>query len=179
MTPMQVRKAGRWIGFMLLTAALVHVATVWLLPQLSMNRVFERTGDSFGYNSLQHLPPVNAESRAIVRPDPDIAYSVCAYDLSQGPLSVRLPQSADDLSLAAYADDTANFLTVGEQETGTDGWTGVIATEDQAVRGLPDAVVSPSTKGIVLVRRLVRRQDDWPAVDAERAGMACGPFALQ
>ncbi|MBY0393946.1 MAG: DUF1254 domain-containing protein, partial [Novosphingobium sp.] len=39
-------------------------------------------------NHFTHTPPVRAERQFVVRPSPDLLYSVCPYDLTAGPLEV-------------------------------------------------------------------------------------------
>jgi len=171
--PMQIRAAGRWIGFTILLAALVHVATVWLIPQRVMSRTLDRASENAGINQLYHAPRVTAESRSIVRPSPDLAYSVCAFDLSRAPIRLAVPRAADYISIAGYADNTDNFMVVNNTAFPEAGWNGWIATEPQASSMQGNVVISPSSKGIVLIRRLVRSPDGWPAVNSERDQMSC------
>lgn len=170
---MRLRTAFRWVVFTGLATSLLHVITVAVLPWLVMFRVQEATGDVWGYNRMTRVEAVDAETRFIPRPDPHMAYSVCPFDLSKGPLRVVYGAMADHASVTAYGGDTENFLTIAGAEL-TPGEV-VLATPEQAARLDGPATVAPGQTGIVLVRRLVRTPDDWPEAERERASVSCGP----
>jgi hypothetical protein len=50
-----------------------------------------------------------------------------------------------------------------------------LATEAQVADLGGRVVVAPGERGVVLIRRLVRRPADWESVERERADIACGP----
>jgi len=170
---LRIRTAGRWFGLTVLLAALVHVATVFLLPQLTMNRVIDRVAEASGHNQL--LAVDRAGSGDFVRSDPNSVEALCAFDLLNGPVAIVLPAVADHLSVTAVSDNTVEF-----HRSGGDGpapaRTLIIATEEQAASIDSPSAVAPERKGIVLIRRLVRRPEDRAAAEAERAGMACSPL---
>jgi uncharacterized membrane protein len=173
MTPMQIRTAGRLLGFAVLTAALVHMSVVWFLPRSVMGRAFERTGEVHGYNRLVHAPRVDAEMRLILRPEPDMAYSVCAFDLSGGPVDLAAPKTAGFLSVAGYADDTEIFMSVDASQFPDGGFRVTLATEVQGRTLVDPFFVPPGDKGLVVFRRLAAAEADWREVEAEREQMAC------
>ncbi|WP_417518211.1 DUF1254 domain-containing protein [Minwuia sp.] len=169
---MQLRQAGRWIGFTLLFSAIVHVGTVWLIPQMTMRGVLERTGDAAGYNRLVHMPLASAESRIFPRPAPAVATSFCAYDLLNGPVRVSIPPTAATVSINGYSDRTDNFLSVSGSAA-NNGWQGVLTFSGTGDG--QNAIVAPDRKGVIMVRRLMRAGDDRDAMVQERAAMVCEP----
>lgn len=173
MRALKIRTAGRWFGLTVLLAALVHVATVFLLPQLTMNRVIDRVAETGGHNQL--LAVEHAGSGNFVRSDPNSVEALCAFDLLNGPVAVVLPPIADHLSVTGITDNTVEFYQNGGAGP-SPARTLVIATEDQAASIDGGAIVAPARTGLVLIRRLVRRPEDRAAAEAERAGMACSPL---
>ena len=70
-----------WIRWTILTLALAvvfHLATVTLFPRVIMavaiKRVLKRAGSEI--NTLLHAPPVTVDSRHVVKPSPDLLYSI-------------------------------------------------------------------------------------------------------
>lgn len=170
---LRIRTAGRWLGLTVLLAALVHVATVFLLPQLTMTELIDHTAQAEGFNQLVAVAPPG--SGDFVRSDPNSAEALCAFDLLNGPIAVVLPAVADHLSVTGITDNTVEFHQSGGAGP-SPARTLVIATEDQAASIDGDTIVAPARKGLILIRRLVRLPGDRAAAEAERAGMSCGPL---
>jgi uncharacterized membrane protein len=171
--PVNARTIFRWAVFTALASALIHVVVVAVMPWMVMKRVFAETGDRSGYNRMIHAAPVDAAARMLPRPAPDLAYSICPFDLAAGPVRIVFGVPGDRASVTAYGGDTENFLTL----TGADLAAGevTLATEAQVADLGGRVVVAPGERGVVLIRRLVRRPADWESVERERADIACGP----
>ncbi|WP_428312044.1 DUF1254 domain-containing protein [Hydrocarboniphaga sp.] len=156
----------------LAVAVATHYAAVVALPYLSMQLAMRAI--SFGgerVNSWLHARPVTPDSRRVVRPAPEFAYSSCVYDLSRQPLRIHVAAWPAYWSLSLYAANTDNFLTMGDRDH-PEGVELVLVQGDQAA----GTVHSPSTRGIALIRRLVTDADGWSAVDAARKDDVCAPL---
>ena len=97
-----MRRALTWGLGIVLGAAVVHVAAVALLPRAIMRRVFAGFGALAPPNQLVHPPLATWESRTVVRPSPDLAYSSALFDVSEHPLHVVVPLSAPYTSLCIW-----------------------------------------------------------------------------
>ncbi len=147
---------------LLVTAILVHVAAVWAAPrlimQVLMNGPMAKALNM--YNQAAFPPPVTASSRSIVLPSPDLLYSVCVYDVSQGPVRVTAnPQLKSYWSVALYSANSDNFFVVNDRKAGdkpVDLWlVSEGANEDgHKVPESSTVVVSPSKQGFLLMRVL-------------------------
>ena len=73
----------------MLIAAIVHVASLRLLPRLIMLHTMSAIARS-GANTILHPPRSSASSRRVVRPSPDLLYSICVYDLRAADGAVRV-----------------------------------------------------------------------------------------
>ncbi len=145
----------RWIGpvlAMLGCAAAVHAATLHYAPGLIMTRamdVLEQRGVALhAFTPPQRVTP---QTQQVVRSSPDLYYALCRYDLSD-------PATRVDLRMAAWpAYQSMSFF-----DARTDNFATLRATGQQVnTRLLPPgsapeagAIVSPTSKGVVLVRRL-------------------------
>ncbi len=80
----------RWIAGTLLIAAVVHIASVLLLPRLIMMRTMTAMTKIATANTIFFPPRPTARARGVVRPSPDLLYSVCVYDLETAGGALRI-----------------------------------------------------------------------------------------
>ncbi|MFN8949377.1 MAG: DUF1254 domain-containing protein, partial [Alphaproteobacteria bacterium] len=69
-----------WILFTLVLAAVTHVIVVSQLPTFIMGRVMAAIGNGAPGNITFSDRP-DETARRVVRPSPDLLYSVCIYDV--------------------------------------------------------------------------------------------------
>jgi len=176
-----MRPALVWLLGALAIAAGVHAIALHTTPRAIMRVAMDRMAEPAGRNAVVHAPEVTAESRAVVRPSPDLAYSICVFDLSDGPVDVTLPRADVYISLSLYAPNTDNFFRLSDRDMTGDLTTVRIVTDAaDAVSGdggFDVVALSPAAKGVALVRRLVPSPDAWPEVEADRALISCAPAA--
>jgi uncharacterized membrane protein len=160
----------------LVMAVVGHVAATVAFPRaimsVAVHRIIETAG---GANTLFHGPRVTPQSQRIVRPSPDLAYSICVLDLSQGPVRVRVARGSAYASAAFYADNTDNIATLNDRSFGPEGAQFLVLARGMPPRAaLGETIVMlPSNKGLLLVRRLAPTQADFDRVARERAGDQC------
>ena len=169
---------------LLATAALVHVLAVWAAPylimQIVMNGPTARTMNM--QNQAAFPPPVAAASRTIVMPSPDLLYSVCAYDTSNGPVRVTAnPALPSYWSIALYGANSDNFFVVNDRKAQGQPVNLWLVSEGanadaKAVPPGAQVVVSPSRKGFLLMRVLTGDYEAEKAiVEPARRTLTCSP----
>jgi uncharacterized membrane protein len=169
---------------LLVTAMLVHLLVVWATPRLIMRVVMHgATAQAMNMqNQAAFPPPVTAQSRTIVLPSPDLLYSVCVFDVSQGPVRITAnPQLPSYWSIALYAANSDNFFVVNDRTAGrepVDLWLVAEAGGKQS-RALPAGsrvVVAPSSTGFLLMRVLTGNYEAEKAVvEPARRSLMCTP----
>lgn len=165
----------RFLLAVLVIGALVHAAAVFAAPNVIMAKAMERTSrDGAVINRFAFGRPVTPESRAIVRPSPDLVYASCVYDLSGGPVRISLAPWDDYVSLSLFAANTDNFFTMNDR-AGAPIDIVLVAKGQQAPAGAGKVVVSPSVKGLALDRRLAPTPERFALADAARQGNVCAP----
>lgn len=167
--------------FVLIAAAAglaAHFAVVLLAPRLIMNAAMSRLSDDWSrLNRWTHAPRVSAQSRGVVRPSPDLAYSACVFDLSDGPVRIAAKAWPHYMSLSLYGANTDNFLVISDREA-PDGVDIVLARPGQRLpRDGRAVVLSPSRRGVALVRRLAPTLERFAAADRLRREDICAPLA--
>ncbi len=165
MTASTTRRAGwPWYRHWLLAALLaatVHISAVFLTPRLIMHRVIDTVA---GEGAQPYWPPpIDHTHRRVVMPSPDLLYAVCASDLSNGSLRIRLDGTYPRYwSIALYNSNSDNFLTLSGDAIGE---RGVDLTIDET---------RSTRQGLLLMRVLTGANSQWIAqADAFRRLLRC------
>lgn len=168
-----MRGPAKYVGAALLVAAATHFAAIYATPRLLMHAAFERLGAG-GANVWHVADRVTPLSRTIVRPSPDFAYSACAYDLSRGPLILRVGPWRSYWSLSLYAANSDNYFVIDDREARRGVEVTLVRAGARAPDGASHVVRSPSTRGVALIRRLAPTLDEYNSAREAARGDACG-----
>ena len=167
----------RFVIITLVLAALVHVATIWALPRILMavaTTGMQVTGIEF--NQFTHAERQGAESRFVVRPSPDMLYSMCLYDLSTGPLRISTGDMPDSYwSISGFAANTDVYFVINDTMMGSDPVDFLVGHEDRP--SVEADYYSPSMRGMIIMRMIVTSDDVVPTLSAYRDNVVCGPAA--
>ena len=170
----------RWIIATLVLAVVFHLAALQLTPRLVMNtaykRILKRAGSQV--NTLIHSPRVTVESRTVVRPSPDLLYSVGAYDVSEKPLRITAPVPDTYWSLSFYQTNTDNFYVLNDRQAKTNPIEILLVGPDMTVPDIAAAevVVAPTTRGIFLLRSLIMDEGQLDDLIKIQRMASCKPF---
>lgn len=163
-----------------LLAAVVHVVSVWAYPRVVMSVVMKKIGGHSPANAFAHMPLPTDTARGVVRPSPDLAYSICIVDLTNGPIHIQVPLTAPYTSVALYSTRTDNYYVRNDRDTGgKDLDLIVVAPGAPRLANAPagvEIVEAPTAKGLVLVRRVAESAAAYTTIDPIRAKSICAPF---
>lgn len=165
-----------WIVLVLAVAMVTHLASIHYLPHSVMNRAMARMG---AVNTIHHGARATAEKQGVVRPSPDLLYSVCPFDLSRGPLHVTAPVPPGTYwSVSMFDSETNNFFVENDRQV-KDGKIDLVVdgpgVQPTAFLVL-NRVDSPTRTGLVVFRTLVNDEKNLAAVDAARKKAKCEPL---
>ena len=169
-----------WIAGTLLIAAVVHAASVLLLPRLIMMRTMAGMTRTAAVNTIFYPPRPTARTRGIVRPSPDLLYSACVYDLATAGGAVRIsthgmPNAYWSVSL--FDADTNNFYALNDRQANAGVADFLLAAKDASIAaGQLPVIAAPTDRGIVLFRTLVDDERRLSEVDAARHNANCTPY---
>ena len=190
---MTARVARPWpwrvhLALSLAVALGVHLLAIWAAPRLIMVQAMRRIeAGGAGINRVFHAPAVDARSRTIVMPSPDMLYSLCLLDLSRGPVRVRADaRLAGYWSVAVYAANSDNVFVRNDRQLqgkGLDLWLSPPGQHARDVPGGALRLAMPSERGIVLMRVLTAVPSGQPAsledaravLERERQTLRCQP----
>ncbi len=149
-----------WILVTVMLAALFHVLTVNAYPYYVMYRLAQKRQGTV--NTITHRPPTTAESRAVVRPSPDLLYSACGYDVREKPLRItaRVPDNTY-WSLSIFAANTDNFFVINDRQVESKRIEVILVGEGNPRPDARDAITveAPTDVGAVLFRTLVTDEE--------------------
>lgn len=159
----------------LVVAGVAHHVALVQAPRFLMAMAGRRVASVAGYNTLFQAPLPTAASRAIVRPSPDLAYSSCPFDLSNGPVLVDIaPVPAPYWSLSVFDPRTdAVFVRNNLQAGGQPIRIALIGDSGGQAPAGYEPVTIKGNSGIALVRILVDDRTRFPQIDAARHASRC------
>ena len=171
----------RWwarVVTVLVVALVVHLVVIAAAPPVIMSVAARRIEDKAGgTNVWLHAERVTPQTQEVVRSSPDLAYSACVWDLSDGPVRISAPAWDDYFSLSLYDNRTNNFLVANDRGKSGAGADLLLATRDQAADltstdGLR-IIAAPSPTGIALLRYLAPTSSAFARADALRRSAVC------
>jgi uncharacterized membrane protein len=187
-----MRRWFSWAAYVALAATALYFVTLVGVPYGFMHLIQARMGGGAAVNAMLHGERATHTSRTVVRPSPELLYSICWYDLSKGP--VRVVSGAPKgtyWSVALYRDNTDNFFVTNDSKTGGERADLLLYHAPQMAGGKAEfeaaygpakrpelaaaqGVESPSAKGLILIRTLINDEARLPEIDAERRQATCG-----
>ena len=162
-----MKKVLPWIFFTLILATALHLIDMWYLPgkktKETVDGIYKRRGswqiNKIGYGGLRF-----AGTDTVVRDNPDTVTSFAVYDVSEKPLKVRcvIPEGDNYWSLSLFAWNTDNYFVRNDRTAKSKEFELVIVKKGSKYQqqGNEEVVVSPSDKGIFLIRMIVTNRDD-------------------
>lgn len=158
-------------------AVAAHVATIFIAPYVLMHAAMERISRGGQLvNQWSHPPRTSEQSRRVVRPSPDLAYSACVYDLSDGPLRVTASAWDDYMSVSVFAANSDNIFVQNDRQAPNGVDFVLVRRGDAHPAGAGQIVESPSARGIILQRRVAPTAERFAAAAAARRGDICGSY---
>jgi len=159
-----------WIGPLATAAiagAIAHFGLLFAAPGVIMDTALDTLeGRGVAEHAFTSPVRINPQSQAVVRSSPDLFYSLCRYDLRDSdPFSPKLLVTMagwpDYQSLSFFDDQTNNFVTIRGSEEATKVSVYLPNAPEVVVNDDPNAVVSPTLRGVVLIRRLAPTQEQF------------------
>ena len=145
-----------------LLAALIHIAAVLSMPYLAPKNAWARISALSDANRMIVLPAASPSHQTLPLMAPDVRYSVCRFNLEEGPVRLST-QILDDLwTVAFYTPSGENFYAITGGELRRSKIEIIISTQNQVgvkagtnlLDEIEDLIVvdSPVRKGIAVIR---------------------------
>lgn len=172
----------RWLiplALGLVLAIVAYNVTLMQYPRIAMSTVtagIARAGH--GYNALFIRPLPDDKHQYVVRPSPDLAYSSCPFDVSDGPVLVDVqPVPSPYWSLSVFDGRTDVAFVRNNIDANGQPIRIAIALAGQPVPNGMQAVRVKDATGIALIRVLILDRAQFATIDAARQKSSCKPLS--
>lgn len=164
-------------GVFVLCALGAHAGLVLWTPREANAQVWQfLSGGGQLVNAWFHSPRQTPETAGAVHAAPELSYSTCAIDLSQGPVRLRAGAWEPYMSMALYDATGFNFYVVNDLDMSGDRVDVLLVPPGQAAAGAHE-LRAPTVRVAAIIRRLVPSEDAWTQVAVLQAGDECGSVA--
>lgn len=160
----------KWIGWTILAIFVVAVIVNLVMVVRIPNDIMEVTmTERFNYPSNQWVfaPPATHERRTVVRPSPDLLYSLCCYDVSNYPLRLTAVIPDNYWSISGFAMNTDNFFAINDKQAKSNPIEVVLIRKNmpyQDATGKAHVIAAPTDRGIILIRTVITSKADLPGL---------------
>ncbi len=160
-------KTAPYLVAFLGSAILAHALYVRQIPTGETERNLEqiqRARPSAKTNRIFHGKLRVAGKDTVVRDNPDTVTSFADYDVSQTPVRMHcvIPSGGNYWSVSFFAMNTDNFYVVNDRTAPAPAFDLVIVREGSDYKAKPNenVLISPSNRGVIIVRMIVTDRDD-------------------
>ena len=165
----------KWLlAFIISIIISIHL-TFQLLPKILMQGALNRLIEPIGWNILVNHPPPSADLKLIVRPSPDLAYSLCGMKTNSGPLMFKMtfPEGTYS-SLAIYKSNTDVLWSINDLETNSNKINVVIGSSVQIDSIKADYKIETDNKKLLAMARfLINTDSALTNINEARKSMQC------
>lgn len=164
----------KWLLITMAGTVCIHTLTILVYPRAIMELVMQITEyRAGGVNKILHTPVANAEIREVVRPSPDMYYSVCILDVSKGPVKISTPVNQPYTSITIFASNTDNIFAQNDMAA-VDGQLNVtVAGPAYNAEDSQRIIRLPTNKGVALIRRVFTDSEHRKEIDKSRRLAEC------
>lgn len=167
-------------------AGITHIVSIFMLPRLANTDVFSRLEAEAPVNTLAAID--DQALRQLPYVDPAFALSVCRYDLTEGPLRIRVPLSETFLAIIFANRHRGIFSSVSDRAATSGSLDVVLATqsqldriakldeEDQVVEEI--RVVAPRPQGVAIIKVFLDRPSSRERAEAVLREARCDSETL-
>ena len=105
-------EAVRAVLAALLTGAILHLCTTFVLARVGTGQPYARMVQSLPVNEMRLLPPVTPRSQMLPFEAADMLSAACAFDAATGPVILRAQLAGPGWTLALYTPAGTNFYNL-------------------------------------------------------------------
>ena len=165
-----------------LLGGVVHLVSVLALPRIASQDAYSRLTPMTRLNGVTQLPLANPSNSLLPFMDPAFAMAVCRYDLSDGPIKLKVPVSQAYTSVSFYTRNEVAYYAINDRSAGRKVIELDLMTEVQH-KGLPEdeeitaadrlIIDSPTATGLILMKALAPEPGLMPQAQASLAASSC------
>jgi uncharacterized membrane protein len=171
-----------------LLGLIVHLVSVLALPKIASEDAYSRLTPLTKLNAVTQLPLADPGNTLMPYLDPAFAEAICRYDLSTGPIKLKVPVSQAYTSVSFYTRNERAYYAINDRSAGKKVIELDLMTEAQH-EDLPEdeditaadrlIIDSPTTTGLIVMKALAPEPGLMVQAQASLAASSCSVQADQ
>ncbi|MGH6780239.1 MAG: DUF1254 domain-containing protein [Bradyrhizobium sp.] len=171
-----------------LLGGIVHLVSVLALPLIANEDAYSRLKPLAKVDTVVQLASAAPDNKLMPYMDPAFAVAVCRYDLSNGPIKLRVPVSQDYTSVSFYTRSDLAYYAINDRSAGKKVIVLDLMTETQH-NALPQdenitaadrlIVDSPTKTGLIVMKAMAPEPGLMAQAQASLTGASCTEQAGQ
>ena len=165
-----------------LLGGVVHLVSVLALPRIATQDAYSRLTPMTKLNAVTSLPLADPNNSPMPFMDPAFAMAICRYDLSGGPIKLKVPVSQAYTSVSFYTRNEVAYYAINDRSAGKKVIELDLMTEaqhnelpeDEEVTAADRLIIdSPTETGLILLKALAPEPGLMPQAQASLAASSC------
>jgi len=165
-----------------LLGLVVHLVSVLALPKIASQDAYSRLTPLTKLNAVTPLPAADPANTLMPYLDPAFAVAICRYDLSGGPIKLKVPVSQAYTSVSFYTRDELAYYAINDRSAGKKVIELDLMTEaqhndlpeDEDVTAADRLIIdSPTSTGLIVMKALAAEPGLMPQAQASLAASKC------
>jgi uncharacterized membrane protein len=165
-----------------LLGLIVHLVSVLALPRIATQDAYSRLTPMTKLNAVTQLPLADPNTSPMPFMDPAFALAICRYDLSDGPLKLKVPVSQAYTSVSFYTRNEIAYYAINDRSAGKKVIELDLMTEaqhndlpeDEEVTAADRLIIdSPTATGLIVLKALAAEPGLMPQAQASLAASSC------
>ena len=146
-----------------LLGLIVHLVSVLALPKIASEDAYSRLTPLSKLNAVTPLPAADPSNTLMPYLDPAFAVAICRYDLSDGPLKLKVPVSQAYTSVSFYTRNELAYYAINDRSAGkkvieldlmTEAQHSDLPEEEDVTSADRLIIDSPTTTGLIVLKAL-------------------------
>src|ERR1700758_4440944 len=165
-----------------LLGLVVHLVSVLALPKIASQDAYSRLTPLTKLNAVTQLAPADPGNTLMPYLDPAFAVAICRYDLSGGPLKLRVPVSQAYTSVSFYTRNELAYYAINDRSAGkkvieldlmTEAQHSELPEEEDVTSADRLIIDSPTAAGLIVLKALAPEPGLMPQAQASLAASSC------
>jgi uncharacterized membrane protein len=169
-----------------LLGLVVHLVSVLALPRIASEDAYSRLTPLTKLNAVTPLPVADPTNTLMPYLDPAFAVAICRYDLSSGPLKLKVPVSQAYTSVSFYTRNELAYYAINDRSAGkkvieldlmTEAQHSDLPEEEDVTSADRLIIDSPTATGLIVLKALAPEPGLMAQAQTSLAASSCSTQA--
>ncbi len=165
-----------------LLGLIVHLVSVLALPKIASEDAYSRLTPLSKLNAVTQLPAADPANTLMPYLDPAFAVAICRYDLSTGPIHLKVPVSQAYTSVSFYTRNELAYYAINDRSAGkkvieldlmTEAQHSDLPEEEDVTSADRLIIDSPTATGLIVMKALAPEPGLMAQAQASLAASSC------